>query len=141
MMCLSKRQEQARLYRSSSPWPPWEHYQSVSVSASSGSLNLLSGSNHNVARRVQNVRDWSRLPLVCWCECDFPETCTLDSQHSVVIIIYVDSIIFVAGVAVISNGFGIDSSHKICSQAVVLCLSCYMTTKVGSVLPSSELIT
>ncbi|KAE9380242.1 hypothetical protein N431DRAFT_361713 [Stipitochalara longipes BDJ] len=82
----------------------------VSIILSLASMGALSVC---LSRRVQNVRDWSRLPLVCW----------------LVLVIYVDSIAFVAGVAVLSNGFGIDSSHKICAQAVVLCLSCYMTTK------------
>ncbi|PMD54651.1 uncharacterized protein K444DRAFT_110101 [Hyaloscypha bicolor E] len=76
--------------------------------ASMGALSVC------LTRRVQNVRDWSRLPLVCW----------------LVLIIYVDSICFVAGTAVLSNGFGVDSSHKICEQALLLCLSCYVTTKV-----------
>ncbi|KAH8791908.1 hypothetical protein BGZ57DRAFT_872647 [Hyaloscypha finlandica] len=83
----------------------------VSIVLSMASMGVLSVC---LARRVQNVRDWSRLPLVCW----------------LVLTIYVDSICFVAGTAVLSNGFGIDSSHKICQQALLLCLSCYMTTKL-----------
>ncbi|PMD27740.1 hypothetical protein NA56DRAFT_615695 [Hyaloscypha hepaticicola] len=67
-----------------------------------------------LSRRVQNVRDWSKLPLVCW----------------LVLLIYVDSISFVASTAVLANGFGIDSSHSVCQKALLLCLSCYMTTKV-----------
>jgi len=49
----------------------------------------------------------------------------------VILVIYVDSIFFVSGSAVLSNGFGIDSSRSICSIAVILCLACYMTTKVS----------
>ncbi|KAJ8062855.1 hypothetical protein OCU04_008109 [Sclerotinia nivalis] len=67
-----------------------------------------------MTRRVQNVQDWSRYPLVCW----------------LVILIYFDSLIFVLGTAVISAGFGVSSSKHMCSNAIILCLSCYMTTKV-----------
>ncbi|XMA17287.1 hypothetical protein WAI453_010078 [Rhynchosporium graminicola] len=59
-------------------------------------LSLLSMATLSVclSRRVQNVRDWSKLPLVCW----------------LIIIIYIDSIMFVSGTAIISHGFGVDSS-------------------------------
>ena len=52
-------------------------------------------------------------------------------MRAVVLIIYVDSIAFVSGTAIISNGFGVDSSPDVCSKAVLLCLGCYMTTKVS----------
>ncbi|KAH7410835.1 hypothetical protein BKA64DRAFT_365179 [Cadophora sp. MPI-SDFR-AT-0126] len=58
--------------------------------------------------------NWGRLPLVCW----------------LILIIYADSIIFVLGTAVLWQGYGVDSSHSVCSTALLLCLSCYMTTKV-----------
>jgi hypothetical protein len=48
-----------------------------------------------------------------------------------VLLIYFDSIVFVSGTAVLSNGFGVDSSQSMCSRAVLLCLGCYMTTKVS----------
>lgn len=83
----------------------------VSVIISLVSIGALSVC---LSRRVQNVRNWSRLPLVCW----------------LVLVIYVDSICFASGTAILSNGFGIDSSRSICSKALLLCLSCYMTTKV-----------
>ncbi|KAH8684774.1 hypothetical protein BGZ60DRAFT_427121 [Tricladium varicosporioides] len=34
------------------------------------------------------------------------------------------------GTAILSHGFGVDSSHEMCSRAILLCLGCYMTTKV-----------
>ncbi|KAH7346440.1 hypothetical protein BKA65DRAFT_276686 [Rhexocercosporidium sp. MPI-PUGE-AT-0058] len=79
-------------------------------------LSLLSMATLSVclSRRVQNVQNWSRLPLVCW----------------LILTIYVDSILFVSGTAIISQGFGIDTSASICSTALLLCLSCYLTTKV-----------
>ena len=92
-----------------------------------------------IARRVQGVRDWKRLPLVCWCKYltkPLPATSVLTSRSQVVLLIYCDSIIFVVGTAILSNGFGVDSSQDICSKAVLLCLGCYMTTKVSTKLIS-----
>ncbi|KAK8903890.1 hypothetical protein QC760_007330 [Botrytis cinerea] len=66
-----------------------------------------------MTRRVQNVQDWSRYPLVCW----------------LVILIYFDSLVFVLGSAVVSAGFDVNYSKHMCSNAIILCLSCYMTTK------------
>jgi hypothetical protein len=37
--------------------------------------------DQKAARRVQNVRDWSRLPLVCWCESVYKVPLTL--AHSI----------------------------------------------------------
>lgn len=48
-----------------------------------------------------------------------------------ILIIYTDSIIFVLGGAVLSQGYGNDKSRGTCTKAVILCLACYMTTKVG----------
>lgn len=67
-----------------------------------------------LSRRVQNVRDWGRLPLVCW----------------LIIVIYVDSLVFIIGGSVLSHGYNMESSKTACSQAVLLCIACYMTTKV-----------
>ncbi|KAF7950072.1 hypothetical protein EAE96_007372 [Botrytis aclada] len=69
-----------------------------------------------MTRRVQNVQDWSRYPLVCW----------------LALLIYFDSLVFVLGSAVVSAGFGVNSSQYMCSNAIILCLSCYMTTKFRS---------
>ncbi|KAG9228549.1 hypothetical protein BJ875DRAFT_389149 [Amylocarpus encephaloides] len=79
-------------------------------------LSLLSMGSLSVclSRRVENVRNWKRLPLVCW----------------LVLIIYIDSIVFVAGTSILSNAFGVDSSKLMCERAILLCLGCYMTTKV-----------
>jgi hypothetical protein len=50
----------------------------------------------------------------------------------VVLVIYVDSIAFVSGTAILSNGPGVSSSATMCTRAILLCLGCYMTTKVRS---------
>lgn len=52
------------------------------------------------------------------------------AKSTVILLIYIDSIAFVMGSAILAHGFGVDSSKTICTQAVVLCLACYMTTKV-----------
>ncbi|KAF7889437.1 uncharacterized protein EAF01_010930 [Botrytis porri] len=77
-----------------------------------------------MTRRVQNVQDWSRYPLVCW----------------LVLWIYFDSLVFVLGSAVVSAGFGVNYSQYMCSNAIILCLSCYMTTKVSIELRELDLI-
>ncbi|KAF7941679.1 uncharacterized protein EAE97_006516 [Botrytis byssoidea] len=65
-----------------------------------------------MTRRVQNVQDWSRYPLVCW--------------------------LFVLGSAVVSAGFRVNYSQYMCSNAIILCLSCYMTTKVSIEIKESD---
>ncbi|PQE33221.1 ring finger domain protein [Rutstroemia sp. NJR-2017a WRK4] len=83
------------------------------------------------ARRIQNVRDWSRYPLVCWCECCRLSFRVFDTEiAAVIILIYSDSITFVLGTAVVSAGYGVNSSKKMCENAILLCLTCYMTTKL-----------
>ncbi|THV45406.1 hypothetical protein BGAL_0493g00070 [Botrytis galanthina] len=77
-----------------------------------------------MTRRVQNVQDWSRYPLVCW----------------LVLLIYFDSLVFVLGSAVVSAGFGVNYSQYMCSNAIILCLSCYMTTKVSIAIKESDLL-
>jgi hypothetical protein len=47
-----------------------------------------------------------------------------------IIVIYVDSLVFIMGASIISHGFDMESSKDLCSQAILLCLACYMTTKV-----------
>lgn len=67
-----------------------------------------------LSRRVQNVRDWARLPVVCW----------------LVLVIYVDSIVFIMGASILSHGYDMELNKELCSKAILLCLACYMTTKV-----------
>lgn len=83
------------------------------------------------ARRIQNVRDWSKLPLVCWCRLFNANSYPRAHVALVILFIYTDSIVFVAGTVILSNGYGVDSSKSMCAKAVLLCLGCYMTTKVS----------
>lgn len=47
-----------------------------------------------------------------------------------VIAIYVDSWIFVFATAIIQFGFGVDYSFPVCDSAILLCLLCYVSSKV-----------
>jgi hypothetical protein len=48
----------------------------------------------------------------------------------VVIAIYVDSWMFVFATAIIQFGFGVDYSFPVCDSAILLCLVCYVSSKV-----------
>ncbi|KAF2650765.1 hypothetical protein K491DRAFT_782398 [Lophiostoma macrostomum CBS 122681] len=67
-----------------------------------------------LVRRMQPITKWKDLPLA---------TC-------LVLLIYIDSTLFVFATAVITRGFDINTSHQVCEGAILLCLVCYMTTKV-----------
>ncbi|OJD37799.1 ring finger domain protein [Diplodia corticola] len=66
-----------------------------------------------ITRRVENVGRWSRLPITGW----------------LIIIIYFDSFLFVFVTAMFKD-IGINESQGICEGAILLCLVCYMSTKV-----------
>jgi hypothetical protein len=44
--------------------------------------------------------------------------------------IYVDSTLFVFATSIIVHGLGINSSRAVCEGGILLCLVCYMTTKI-----------
>lgn len=67
-----------------------------------------------LTRRIQAIHTWKSLPFTSW----------------LLMIIYVDSTLFVFVTAIISKGLGINDSVQICEGAILLCLICYMTTKV-----------
>jgi hypothetical protein len=51
-------------------------------------------------------------------------------RDTVVFAIYADSFLFVFATAVLQFGFGVNQSIYICQSAILLCLVCYVTTKV-----------
>ncbi|KAI3586906.1 hypothetical protein IWW34DRAFT_203311 [Fusarium oxysporum f. sp. albedinis] len=65
-------------------------------------------------QRITAVRSWFRLPFVAW----------------LVLVIYVDSYGFVFTSAILQQVFGVNSSFNICHGAILLCLICYVTTKI-----------
>ncbi|KAF1934804.1 hypothetical protein EJ02DRAFT_429009 [Clathrospora elynae] len=67
-----------------------------------------------LTRRTQFIQRWSSLPLAMW----------------LIIMIYVDSTVFIFTTAIMMHGIGINSSPQICEGAIFLCLTCYLTTKI-----------
>ncbi|KUJ18959.1 uncharacterized protein LY89DRAFT_732491 [Mollisia scopiformis] len=67
-----------------------------------------------LTRRIQSTKDWSKIPLTRW----------------LVLAIYTDSMVFIFTTAILEHGFGLNSTQAICSSAILLCLVCYMSTKV-----------
>ncbi|OTA96723.1 hypothetical protein M434DRAFT_27595 [Hypoxylon sp. CO27-5] len=67
-----------------------------------------------LAQRSLVIRTWQRLPYIVW----------------LVLAIYIDSWIFVFGTGIINYGIGVDSNIGVCSAAILLCLFCYVTTKL-----------
>lgn len=65
-------------------------------------------------RRIETTKDWSRIPLTRW----------------LTLAIYIDSILFIFTTGILQHGFGLNSSAGVCSAAILLCLACYMSTKV-----------
>lgn len=67
-----------------------------------------------LTRRVQSVRRWDSLPLPTW----------------LIIAIYIDSFLFIFFTAVLSKSWMLSEDARLCDAAILLCLSCYLTTKV-----------
>ncbi|CAF3502219.1 unnamed protein product [Fusarium graminearum] len=83
----------------------------MSVIVSLASVSVLS---IFLYQRITAVRSWARLPFVAW----------------LVLIIYVDSYGFVFTSAILTQVFGLNTSFNICHGAIILCLVCYVTTKI-----------
>lgn len=58
------------------------------------------------------------------------------TQPAVVFAIYIDSMLFVIVTAILQQIFGVNSSYAMCHGAILLCLVCYVTTKVSPPSPS-----
>ncbi|KAI1340119.1 hypothetical protein F5Y15DRAFT_64912 [Xylariaceae sp. FL0016] len=67
-----------------------------------------------LTQRILAIRLWSRVPLVVW----------------LVLAIFVDSWIFVFATVVVHHGLGFNADLAVCSSAILLCLVCYVTTKI-----------
>ena len=50
---------------------------------------------------------------------------------TVVFAIYTDSYLFVSATAILQHTFGVNSSLSVCRGAILLCLVCYVSTKVS----------
>ncbi|KAH6622851.1 hypothetical protein F5144DRAFT_632284 [Chaetomium tenue] len=83
----------------------------ISVALSMLSISALSAFT---TQRYLAVKTWKQLPFVQW----------------LVFAIYTDSFMFVFATAVLQFGFGAGYSSAACETAILLCLICYVTTKV-----------
>ncbi|EXU99812.1 hypothetical protein X797_006941 [Metarhizium robertsii] len=68
-----------------------------------------------LTQRCLAIRSWSRLPIVVW----------------LVFAIYADSYIFVFASAMLQHSIGLNASFRTCDSAILICLVCYVTTKLG----------
>lgn len=92
----------------------------------------------NSAQRFLAVKVWSRLPFVQWRELFSGNdgwvtgwlTWEAGGGNIVVFAIYADSFLFVFATAILQFGLGVDTSITVCEAAILLCLVCYVTTKV-----------
>jgi len=67
-----------------------------------------------LTQRFLAVKAWNRLPFVQW----------------LVFAIYTDSFLFVFATGILQFGLGVDASITVCESAILLCLACYVTTKI-----------
>ncbi|KAK1988309.1 hypothetical protein LZ30DRAFT_776984 [Colletotrichum cereale] len=75
------------------------------------SISIISGF---FAQRSAALKNWRRIPFVVW----------------LVFAIYADSYLFVFVTAILQFALGVNTNIQICDGAILLCLVCYVTTKV-----------
>ncbi|EFQ32219.1 hypothetical protein CGRA01v4_00678 [Colletotrichum graminicola] len=75
------------------------------------SISIISGF---FAQRIVALKNWRRIPFVVW----------------IVFAIYTDSYLFVFFTAILQFALGVNTNIHICDGAILLCLVCYITTKV-----------
>ncbi|KAF1349666.1 hypothetical protein BDV97DRAFT_172743 [Delphinella strobiligena] len=66
-----------------------------------------------LTRRVQNVRSWRSLSLPSY----------------LIIVIYVESLIYMLASATVLRGFPLDRSEQACDSAIIICIVVYFSTK------------
>jgi hypothetical protein len=101
---------------------PLLEYRSIQVSVPVGGqvmsviLSMVSLSVLSVflTKRVLTVKYWQKLPFVVW----------------VTFAIYLVSYLFVFVTALLQYSFGVNSSYGLCDGAILLCLVCYVLTKL-----------
>ncbi|KAG9669187.1 hypothetical protein KCU98_g16773, partial [Aureobasidium melanogenum] len=67
-----------------------------------------------LTRRIQIIQNWKNI----------------SATNALIIAIYIDSFLFIFCTAVLSKAFSLNQSAGICDGAILLCLLCYMTTKI-----------
>ncbi|OIW27947.1 hypothetical protein CONLIGDRAFT_455527 [Coniochaeta ligniaria NRRL 30616] len=83
----------------------------ISVILALASIALISAF---LTQKLFNGRSWRKIQFVQW----------------VAVAIYIDSWIFVFATAIIQFGFGVDFSFPVCDSAILLCLLCYVSSKI-----------
>ncbi|WYZ37506.1 hypothetical protein EsH8_II_001012 [Colletotrichum jinshuiense] len=67
-----------------------------------------------ISQRSAAIKQWRMLPFVVW----------------LVLLVYIDSYLFVFVTAILQFALGVNTNIQICDGAILLCLVCYLTTKV-----------
>ncbi|KAI4760196.1 hypothetical protein E4T51_06765 [Aureobasidium sp. EXF-12344] len=86
-----------------------------------------------LTRRIQMIKNWKSLPLtnIRKTKTTYRFLLSQASNHlQVIIAIYIDSFLFIFCTAVLSKAYSLNQSAGICDGAILLCLLCYMTTKI-----------
>lgn len=66
-----------------------------------------------LTRRIAATSDWKKVPITRW----------------LTFVVYVDSIVFIIAATILDRGFGLNSNYRICDASILLCLTCYLSTK------------
>ncbi|KAH8601515.1 hypothetical protein B0O99DRAFT_606793 [Bisporella sp. PMI_857] len=66
-----------------------------------------------LTRRINATKNWKKVPLTRW----------------ITFAVYVDSIIFITASTILDRGYGLNTNAQICDASILLCLTCYLTTK------------
>ncbi|KAK6008603.1 hypothetical protein QM012_000506 [Aureobasidium pullulans] len=67
-----------------------------------------------LTRRIQIIKNWRNISLT----------------NALIVAIYIDSFLFIFCTAILSKAYSLNQSTGICDGAILLCLLCYMTTKI-----------
>ncbi|CAD0099405.1 unnamed protein product [Aureobasidium mustum] len=67
-----------------------------------------------ITRRIQFIHNFKKISVT----------------NALIIAIYIDSFLFIFCTAVLSKAYSLNQSAGICDGAILLCLLCYMTTKI-----------
>lgn len=83
-----------------------------------------------LVRRLQCIQKWSRLPIVSWGESESGTRSWKSADRLVILAIYVDSLLFIFSTSVLRGSWSLNDSTALCQAAILLCLACYMSTKI-----------
>lgn len=84
------------------------------------------------ARRVANTVDWRSVPITRWRK-SFSQSNSMSGLtkiYQVIFAIYIDSILFIIATNILADGFGVNLNQGVCSSTILLCITCYLSTKV-----------